>query len=677
MTLAGEHAHLFDIKFHIVLCHGQQLHTTLLDDEKQSFADMVIHISPHPPGMRKIGKTYNFCGPGEFDSESHHRLVLYEYMMRHATHNYSFVAFVDDDGFICLPRLVTSCRDFYPQSMFISGKMFCNAPWTKMNYFDQDYMLFSFDMMSRIAVSMKKIMHDRLKVLQTQGEAKFKKLQRHEWSFGQVHQRLVDSWIAGGEEVYVYDNREGIDSQQGTLNSMMFDGYAALETDIKRIAVAQEFWSVACAHGVWFHHVTRADVMNVTSKATALHKHMSPAPPAMDFITQKTCKWTTRRTFKHPDQSCVSSFGTHADEEWVQELCSHRYIFVRGQHHSGAAVLAQLLSFAKMDDTSAFSFDEEGVPQTPRVPDFEGQFLQEVWPWDDAYDHVELKACYCKCPVDASAWLCMFLCPAQAHLSRDTARDVYASWRQFWDTGSRMNSSDQPKVLVEASSGIEASPFLKFFPSVSHLIYVMRHPWASRFGFHHEACKIAPVSSEGVFPPSCLSDWIFLWHTVSTQQQTQVSVVRFEAFITSPETAIHHLLRVKLEGLYPSPTTHSMPADMLPQMSGALASHNSEVPRHLDKWTWHTTHSGKTTPLETPDVLGMAAECKASAACRSSCKEASAMQAAMTEFGYDLLEPEMSPFGADSPLLDLEQIFLKSHVTDMLPAQKASWLQNW
>jgi len=673
MKMAADYEDSVDVRFHMVLCKHEIL-SELINEEIHVHNDTIIHISPHPRGTRTglrsgVMRTYGFCGPGQEDSEGHHRLQLYYYLMYRSSQRYTFVAFLDDDGLLCLPRLIANCRYFFPRVRFVSGKMWCNASWVDMNYFDEDFLLYSFDMLARIAIAINDTLQTRLQLLnQDGGEQRFNESQKQAMPFAIHHQHLVSSYIDQGEDISVFDNQEGIDSQQGTLNSMMYDRYAELEKGTNRQTVANEYWAVACAHGMWFHHVTRREVLEAATKGAMENKYMSPSPPNVSRMTSSVCTWSYRlilREFVNPE--CAKYFGDSAEEDWVQELCAHRYIFIRGQHHSGAGLLQELLTMAKHHDISSFSSQEEDVPRTPKVPDFEGLYLQEILPWDDAHDDVNLKPCFCKCHADPPSWLCMFFCPIQTQLSRSTARDLFASWRQFWDTGSKMGSAQRPKVLMEASSGIDGSLPFQFFPHVSFIIYIMRHPWASRFSFHKAACHI-PTSGKGI--PTCLADWILLWYILFARKQSNKTlVIRFEALLANPKKVLLQTLQTHLADIFPSGELHEIPAD--------IWSQRSATPK-LDMWNWHTTHNGTAAPHHRPDVLGMAAKCNRSSLCQASCSFSSSIQQAMHEFGYNLLQPEKSAIEEESAIVNLGHIFAQKSVSIFTTeAKKMEGLQKW
>lgn len=153
---------------------------------------------------------------------------------------------LDDDGFLCLPRL---CLDLLslPRTQFFWGKFFCEPGRVLA---DENFMLFSWDVVEYF--------HKSKHVLRVKPEATFAA------HFG-VWQHMLN--------ITVFDDRARLDVQQGWITGWM-QGVATKDKPTQQ--QAQGF----CRQHIWAHHVTDKALIQTVFNATSWGRLQSePAVP--------------------------------------------------------------------------------------------------------------------------------------------------------------------------------------------------------------------------------------------------------------------------------------------------------------------------------------------------------------------------------------------------------------
>jgi hypothetical protein len=189
------------------------------------------------------------------------------------------------------------------------------------------------------------------------------------------------------------------------------------------------------------------------------------------------------------------------------EMKVHKFVFIGGLHRSGTTLLANILS--QHPDISMFHNTD--------VHEDEGQFLQSIYPTDNAYGGPG-----------------RFAFDRKAHLTEesslgtdDNKKKLFDEWAKHWD----MNKN----VLIEKTpSNIIQSHFLQsVFPN-SYFIFIIRHPVAS---------SVATYKWSGTGIYSLINHWVAA-HEILENDITGLRhsiVISYESLVSSPQGVLREI----------------------------------------------------------------------------------------------------------------------------------------
>mmetsp|Transcript_15830 Transcript_15830/g.28856 ORF Transcript_15830/g.28856 Transcript_15830/m.28856 type:complete len:803 (+) Transcript_15830:68-2476(+) len=641
----GRYKGIVDYNFHVVLCKDQEhdpLHPSLESDMKK-YKDVTLHINPYNLSTIHYEKKYHFCGV-----EAQHRLQVLESVLS-MPQKYRFIAMVDDDGMLCVPTLVRDLSAALPHRNLLWGKFWCSGAriahgmkfsakhWARKVREaaafrpDSNFMILSRDLLARISHTMRAAVLPANPAIHQFPGPQYRGGPHMPVPWGKAIMtaiRMLTS--ARGTSVNIFDDRERIDAQQDWLVNAIQDYRWDSLGDNQSKHVGRQFMRSVCKRVIWSHHVTKRFVLKQAYDVAEEEGQLAPLPSeqASAYRFSDVCQWTRRHIRGKDTNGLCEAALKPRDEisspEWVRELCSHRYVFVRGQHHTGTGLLRDLILQSLGPDISSFST----VNTTPPVPQHEGQFLQNLWPWDNP---PEKRRCYCGC-ASPEDWSCFYLCPRRDHLGKDFAKVLLYNWRQFWDLDKH--------ILLEKSPDMGGQHVLQLFPSVSTVIYVMRHPWSARKTYLTPACVTDSTAA------NCLLEWLVMWRGIPSQNAL---VVRYENLVLMPQHTMDLLRRRLLHmGIVSVHSRHGArrleKVELKEGVMPSLWSPNAGVHR-----------AGKSIPV---DINATAAACRAALSCKEAVTPYVPVLAAM---GYDLLNPEWSSLGGKVPFVENLPLILDSY----------------
>mmetsp|Transcript_46495 Transcript_46495/g.108341 ORF Transcript_46495/g.108341 Transcript_46495/m.108341 type:complete len:783 (+) Transcript_46495:61-2409(+) len=605
--------------FHVVLCNDKVADTNLVAAENSTHRDVFVHVSEHNTSTIVYpDKTYEFCGV-----EAAHRLQVIEYVLSLPV-KYKFLTMIDDDGFLCVPTLV---RDMHmlPQQSLLWGKFWCKQAVVRP---DSNFLTISTDLMARAAKHMRewRVLPEKAESVQqppgqrTTGGPNEQALGTP-LPWGIALYRIISYYITKlGEAVHVIDDRDRVDAQQEWIMTKMQDGTWDAYNDDKFKFVGRRFHLGLCRRVVWSHRVIKKALLLRSYEAADREGQLAAiTPDQLSMRPADVCRWHSEpinRTMIHIGCTKDIPVQQKTDAEWIHELCSHRFIFVRGQHHTGTGALAKLVSQGMEDVLSAF----HQSAAAPDVPEYEGQFFQNLWPWDNP---PALRSCYCGCASTAD-WVCNYQCPIRNQMGKHQSRKLLYHWRLFWNM--------RRPILMEKSPEMGSQHLLKLFPKVSRVVYVMRHPFSARESYISPSCSIHAITD-------CLDKWLLMWSKIP---KASSMVVRFEDVILRA-AEVHRSLWLRLGDEL------ALPFDVSSFVSDAAEG----SPRRLEHYktsevldsVWSIPNDvhrkGKSIPV---DIQALATKCNGDDSCARGIKYFSPVMRGM---GYDLIDPRNSGLGAN------------------------------
>jgi len=641
-VLNGEYRGVVDYGFHVMLCADRASDHTVVNslyEEWQQHGDVTMHKSRHKTQRIVLdNRQYEFCG-----LEAEHRLQVSEHVLALSV-NYSFITAADDDGILCMPSYVQDLR-MLPRSNLIWGKFWCKLKVVRP---DSNWITFSSDLLRRLAVSLRswglKPLAPPNGMPPSTPEETGERL-----PFGIAIARILVYYLQDlGERIFVLDDRERIDTQQDwVITHLQGSSFPKAK---KYAEIADIFRHSICKRLIWVHratdpilvmaaykiarekghmaHMTAASVSLSPADICAFSRRLPERPP--ELISQNGSQvvswswepgqrqWSSSRTIPACRNQLESD--TFEDSEWVEELCSHRFIFLRGQHPGGLEFLRGLVANG-MEKVLSFHGDHSWVPEVPR---YDGQYLQLLWPWEKPSF---MRACFCGCSSDAD-WTCWHLCPKRTELwaSKARAKQLYYSWRLFWN----MTKPFQ----LEQSAEMGAKHLQQFFPEVSTVVYLMRHPLVTYNAIMSFAC------ADVAYFATCMTEWLVMWSRIPAKN---VLVVRYENAVIQPDF-VRVLLQQRL-GLRKA----------LQELdSGSAVIDDSETKYHGPDILALAASSGFwTTENQGAEITKLASSCLTNSSC--SMPPQSARRKAL-QVGYDVLAPSKSPLGQGWPLVDLQPL---------------------
>jgi len=642
LNSTSKYGQLVHYGFHIVVCKDRAREASQLRLENRTHRDLFVHVSPD--NTSKIvypDKTYEFCGV-----EAAHRLQVTESVLNLPT-KYRFITMVDDDGFLCIPSLVRDLQ-LFPQQNLLWGKFWCKQAIVRP---DSNFLTLSSDLLGRASVHMRiwKVLPETTESIQQprgqQPPGEHEKMSEP-LPWGIALYRIIAYYIKQhGAKIHVVDDRDRLDAQQDWILTKMQDGTWDAFNDDRFKFVGRRFHRGLCRRVVWSHRVMKKMLLTRAYEAADSEEQLAAlAPPDLSDDPADVCRWHSEPVDKFfVNKQCTKALGQDEDssQQWIEELCSHRYIFIRGQHHTGTGALSRLISNEMDDVVSAFSNSNAA----PDVPEYEGQFFQALWPWDNPPGP---RSCFCGCE-SASDWVCSYLCLLRTDMSKAYSRKLLFTWRLFWNM--------RRPALMEKSPEMGSAHVLKMFPKVSRAIYVMRHPFSARKSYLEPACSVASVDE-------CLDKWLTMWYKIPG---ADVMVVRFEDVVLR-EQEVRSALWVRLQSELGLP--ESALARVLGDGLNAEGNESSQIHgRRLElretpnvmETIWSISpdvqRAGKSIPV---DIQSFA----------NSCLQHPECEQAMTYFtpvmgglGYNLHSPVNSTLGSDTddwPFVQVHDV-LDSH----------------
>mmetsp|Transcript_17758 Transcript_17758/g.41338 ORF Transcript_17758/g.41338 Transcript_17758/m.41338 type:complete len:826 (-) Transcript_17758:332-2809(-) len=646
----GEFGPKVDYGFHIVLCKDKANDKAVVGElrkEWQQHGDLTLHKSKY--NTRKIvldHRPYEFCG-----LEAEHRLQVVEYVLALPV-KYGFVSTADDDGLLCMPSFVRDLELLPPYNV-IWGKFWCKLRFMRP---DSNWITFSADLLKKLAVSLRDW---GLKPLDPpKGEPrKTPEELGTRLPFGIAIARILTHYIQKlGERVHVLDDRERIDTQQDWLFTYLQGTTFPSSKIFKEMATI--FRTSVCKRLVWVHRATDRALVDEAYQNARNNSHSSwLTAKSLSLSPADICTFSRRLPHEpnatwEPDddpysmqpgyeqwrrlsvsRACVKSFEPDEweDDEWMQEMCSHRFIFLRGQHAGALDLVRSLLSTGASQVLSTHG-DADWIPQ---VPNYEGQYLQTLWPWDKP---TFLRACFCGCSSEDD-WVCWYLCPdrTEAWSIKARARALFYSWRTFWDM--------TKPVQLEQSPEMGARHVLHLFPEVSTLIFVMRHPLLAKSSPHSLAC-MEPLSMA-----QCVGKWLFMWSRIPL---SRTLIVRFENAKLQPEVVRILLQRAvgldeivdeqnKKAGLESAPL-----ADAGSAPASEADAAEDMVQLALDDGLWQLTEeASESTAHQAADLARL---CARDSICSAAIEP---LGEKIRSLGYNLLEPAASQLGRGWPFVNI------------------------
>lgn len=633
-----------DWGFHIVLCKDRfDEGTKILRPEEQQYGDITVHRSRHDASELVVwdqgDRSYEFCGV-----EADHRLEVFEHVLSLST-GYKFISMIDDDGFLCVPTLLRDL-EMLPQKNLVWGKFWCDQDAVRP---DSNFFTISTDLMARAGRGMRE--SGMLPEVAPKRQM-FKKAKA--WLRSKVDSRAKNDNALGDpvplgralfavishfvhvlkERVYIFDDDKRIDAQQGWLLTLT-QGSRLVPVAYALNHVKKQFDRSLCKRVVWAHRALERNVLEQVYDAAVKGGHLAQLTPQnYSLKMEDTCRWWNEKPDISPPVSstvklpvskshCKSQLHKLKDTwewwnvDWMEDLCSHRFVFVRGQHQTGTDLVQKLIVTGTERVLSSF----EQQAHTPAVPQYDGQFLQDLWPWDMP---AVVRQCFCGCK-SVSDWVCLYFCPQRAKKwglgirgRKPRARELFYTWRMFWDL--------KKPVLLEKSQEMGARHVLAMFPGVSVVVFVMRHPLSARKDQNDAAC--GELQSIG----HCIDEWIRMWMLVP---QEDVVVVRYESAALEPSIA-GPLLQERL--VLPSADGGTWP----PRLDKEGASSVWQAPVE-------ELRGDKSNPI---DVQELAKQCRASPSCEASLQE---REAKVARFGYNLMHPERSDITSGNLFVDLKE----------------------
>jgi len=185
----------------------------------------------------------------------------------------------------------------------------------------------------------------------------------------------------------------------------------------------------------------------------------------------------------------------------------HTFLFIGGLHRSGTTLLADILS--QHPDIATF--------RDADVHEDEGQFLQSVYPTDNAYGGPGRFA------FDKRA----HLTEESPLLTNQNKKRLMEEWSRYWDLS-------KPILVEKTPANIIHSRFLQaIFPN-SHFIFIMRHPVATSIATHK-------WSGTGIY--SLINHWVTC-HEIIEGDMPHLKhsiTITFERLILQPEEVLKEL----------------------------------------------------------------------------------------------------------------------------------------
>ena len=181
-----------------------------------------------------------------------------------------------------------------------------------------------------------------------------------------------------------------------------------------------------------------------------------------------------------------------------------KYIFIGGLHRSGTTPFARCL--AQHPEMSAF--------HDTNVPEDEGQFLQTVYPTDNAFGGPGRFAFDEKAHLTESSEL----------LTAENKAKLISEWEAQWDMSKKAFLDKSPPTLIQ-------SRFMQaVFPN-SYFIYILRHPIATSLATYK-------WSGTGIY--SLINHWVDA-HQLMLEDIPYLKncmVIRYEDFVTKPSAVL-------------------------------------------------------------------------------------------------------------------------------------------
>mmetsp|Transcript_24467 Transcript_24467/g.56340 ORF Transcript_24467/g.56340 Transcript_24467/m.56340 type:complete len:773 (+) Transcript_24467:67-2385(+) len=669
-VIDGEFRGIVDYGFHVMLCADRAADDALvnaLHEEWKQNTDLTIHRSPYRTKQIVLdNRNYEFCG-----LEAEHRLQVSEHVLSMPV-KYSFITTADDDGILCMPAYVKDLR-MLPRSNLIWGKFWCKLKVVRP---DSNWITFSTDLLQRLTASLRdwglKPIAPQPGYPPSTPEELGERL-----PFGIAIARILVYYMQDlGERIFVLDDRERIDTQQDWVITHLQGEGSSFPKSKKYAEIADIFRNSICQRLVWVHRATDPDLVMKAYATARDNNHMA-------FITARSlslspadvCSFSRRLPRSLPDLHAANaseayswdggkrqwaSFKSHPacrhqlesdgfeDYEWIEELCAHRFIFLRGHFAAGLETLRSTIS-SGVESILSVHGDHDWVPKVPR---HEGQYFQLMWPWDKP---AFMRTCFCGCKSDAD-WACWYLCPLRAKdwATKGRAKQLFYSWRLFWDM-------TKPYQL-EMSTEMGAMHLEQFFPEVSTVVFLMRHPLAMNTAITGLACSLNMTTLD-----ACVAEWLVMW----SRTPKKSLVVRLENLFLQPEF-VQVVIQRQLGLTSALAEIHGLREDSPPTILAQDMVYLAER-----KVLWTDGGLGG-------DAANVASRCLANSSCTwPQLSERKLVQ----DMGYELLRPADSLLGQGWPFVDLAPLRDTPLVHEKLAAcsnrrnekcQKASgWLSQF
>lgn len=226
-----------------------------------------------------------------------HFMARFHYQVEWALARFDFDYFLklDDDGFLCVPRLLADL-DHVPDEKLFWGKYFCEQGFFVA---DENFMLFSGDVVTWF--------HSAWPMLRMQDDATFA-------SHFAMWQHFMD--------LDVLDDRRRIDAQQGQRTTWMHTPAG------EAIDATPEDYANFCVDQVWAHHVPSTQVLRNTFEHTSWTDHPpvggifnTPGPMGTVCFGDGTKKWADQTYLFVPALTSLGLDGGH-EKSAFPAICS-------------------------------------------------------------------------------------------------------------------------------------------------------------------------------------------------------------------------------------------------------------------------------------------------------------------------------------------------------------------
>jgi hypothetical protein len=200
----------------------------------------------------------------------------------------------------------------------------------------------------------------------------------------------------------------------------------------------------------------------------------------------------------------------------MNNISTHRIVFVGGLHRSGTSALYRLLG----SDPQTSCFQNTGVVED------EGQYLQTVFPVEDDYG-------------DRHGGPGLFALNPKAHLTESSSlvakaeEKLFEEWSVHWDLA-------KPVLAEKTPANLTRSRFLQaVFPN-SGFVFIMRHPVAN-------ALATSKWTAPTLMPMTTLiRNWIAAYTILFSdiEHLNTATVLKYEEFSCNPEKFNGEIARV-------------------------------------------------------------------------------------------------------------------------------------